>query len=50
VEQYRGDVLGQFRATIASQLSEENLIDLPPVPPTGDLDIEQVLNSAFFFA
>jgi DNA-directed RNA polymerase len=50
VEQYRGDVLGDFRARIADQLSPENLADLPEVPPMGDLDIEKVLESDFFFA
>jgi DNA-directed RNA polymerase len=50
VEQYRADVLSEFRARIADQLSPENLADLPEVPQMGDLDIEQVLDSDFFFA
>lgn len=50
VNQYRADVLSEFRERIAGQLSPENLEELPQVPPMGDLDIERVLESDFFFA
>lgn len=50
VEQYRGDVLGEFHKSITKQLSEDRRKLMPKLPPTGTLDIEQVLHSDFFFA
>jgi DNA-directed RNA polymerase, mitochondrial len=50
VEQYSGNVLADFRSTIADQLSPEVAAKLPPVPAMGDLDLEQVKASRYFFA
>jgi DNA-directed RNA polymerase len=54
VEQYRGDVLGTFRQEIVDQLiasgAPELAAELPPVPKFGTLDIEDVMNSEYFFA
>jgi DNA-directed RNA polymerase, mitochondrial len=50
VEQYSGNVLADFRATIADQLSPSVAVKLPPVPAMGTLDLEQVKSSRYFFA
>lgn len=42
--------LERFREEIASQLSEKDREQLPEVPEMGDLDIEEVLQSSYFFA
>jgi DNA-directed RNA polymerase len=44
------DVLEQLRTNILPILSAERVVDLPPVPAKGSLDLEQVKNSDFFFA
>lgn len=49
VEMYgQGCVLDRFRADLQSMLPEG--VVLPPVPPKGSLDLQQVLESPFFFA
>lgn len=50
VEQYTPNVLQQFRDELAEQLPEELRKELPPLPPMGDLDLEQVKSSEYFFA
>lgn len=53
IEQYRPNVLARFRDEIVEQLraSAPELIEkLPPLPPTGSLDIEAVRESKYFFA
>lgn len=50
VEQYSGDVLEAFRTEVVSQLSEELQAKLPPVPLKGNLDLEAVKLSKYFFA
>lgn len=44
------DPLAEFRVDVAMMLSDENLEKLPPVPEKGDLDVELVRESDFFFA
>ncbi len=50
VDQYAGDVLGDFRKELADQLPPEIAADLPELPPVGDLDLNLVLESRYFFA
>lgn len=50
VEQYGGNVLEKFRNELAEQLPEELREKLPPLPVMGDLDLEQVKHSEYFFA
>lgn len=50
VDQYQGDVLRDFRDQLAEQLPEEIAAQLPPLPPMGTLDLEQVMGSEYFFA
>jgi len=50
VDQYDADVLGRFRQELAEQLPPELAADLPTVPPFGDLDLSEVLESRYFFA
>ena len=44
------DPLADFRAEIANMLPEGKVEKLPPLPKKGDLDIEGVLDSPYFFA
>lgn len=44
------DWLVAFKEEVASQLPAEIAEKLPPVPPHGDLNIADVLNSLYFFA
>jgi DNA-directed RNA polymerase len=48
VKMYSGCVLSTFREDLQAMLPEG--IELPPVPLKGSLDLEQVRESAFFFA
>lgn len=48
VQMYSFDVLKAFRDEVSAVLSEGK--ELPPLPPSGDLDVSQVLQSDFFFA
>lgn len=50
VDQYDSDVLGTFRTELAEQLPPEIAADLPPIPDFGDLDLNAVLDSRYFFA
>lgn len=50
VDQYKAGVLEGFEQEIRSQLSEEHAALLPPLPAKGDLDLDQVRESDFFFA
>jgi DNA-directed RNA polymerase len=50
VQQYSGDVLGDFRSQLVAALPEELAGDVPPIPAFGSLDISAVRNSDYFFA
>lgn len=50
VEQYSEPVLQKFRDELAEQLSLELRDELPPLPPMGTLDLQQVKHSEYFFA
>jgi len=50
VEQYSGDVLASFRDQLIEQLPPELAAELPELPPMGDLELEQVKQSEYFFA
>lgn len=50
IDQYCGDVLQMFRDTLAAQLPPEAAEKLPELPPTGDLDLNAVHDSLYFFA
>ncbi|OQW34887.1 MAG: hypothetical protein A4E20_01540 [Nitrospira sp. SG-bin2] len=50
VELYQTDVLAEFRSNIMAGLLEANQQKIPPLPPKGDLDLEQVKSSVYFFA
>lgn len=50
VDQYSGDVLGDFRQQLADQLTPELAAELPEMPPMGTLDLEGVMDSQYFFA
>lgn len=50
VDQYSGDVLEDFRNQLAGQLTPELAAKLPPLPPSGTLDLEGVMHSEYFFA
>jgi len=53
VEQYRGNILEDFREEVIEQLrvtAPEMVEKIPPTPPMGNLDIEAVKDSDFFFA
>ena len=50
VEQYTPNVLENFRNELAEQLPEKLRDELPPLPEMGDLDLEAVKGSEYFFA
>lgn len=50
VDQYRGDVLATFRDALAEQLPPDVAAELPLLPDKGDLDLNLVLDSGYFFA
>ena len=50
VDQYNRPVLEEFRNELLEQLPPELQEKLPPLPPMGDLDLEQVKQSEYFFA
>jgi DNA-directed RNA polymerase, mitochondrial len=50
VEQYSGDVLGDFRSQMVKNLKEELAKKIPPTPPTGTLELTDVMQSDYFFA
>jgi DNA-directed RNA polymerase len=50
VDLYEHDVLQEFRDSLVSLLSEKNAKELPPVPAKGNLDLNAVKQSTYFFA
>lgn len=50
VEQYTREVLTDFRNELDTQLPADIAVDLPELPPCGDLDLSRVEQSAYFFA
>lgn len=50
VDQYSGDVLGDFKRELEAQLPPEVAAELPPLPPMGTLDLQLVHSSEYFFA
>lgn len=50
VDQYTDPVLENFRDQLREQLPEEARETLPPLPPMGNLDLELVKQSEYFFA
>lgn len=51
VDMYKADDwLVRFRDSVVPMLSEEAQEEVPPLPQSGDLDIDAVLGSDFFFA
>lgn len=54
VQQYSGNVLENFRDEIVEQLTRsgaEKLVEkIPPLPPMGNLDLEAIKDSGYFFA
>ena len=50
VEMYSEPVLETFRENIHGQLDDLNQGELEDLPLPGDLDLEQVMESSFFFA
>jgi len=50
VEMYSQPVLDEFREEIREQLSDDLVEKLPELPACGNLDIEAVRDSEFFFA
>lgn len=50
IEQYSGDVLGEFHTLLQGQLPPKLAKKLPPPPAKGSLDPEAVRQSEYFFA
>lgn len=50
VRLYSVNRLAEFRDQIAAQLPPDIASEIPPLPPMGDLDLEQVRDSDFFFS
>jgi DNA-directed RNA polymerase len=50
IEQYSGDVLGDFMAQLVEQLPPELAEKIKRPPPMGTLDLEGVREAAYFFA
>ena len=50
VEQYDGDVLGDFYRELKAQLGEELAEKLPEPPTAGDLDLNEIRSASFAFA
>jgi DNA-directed RNA polymerase len=50
IEQYSGNVLEDFRNQLMEQLPEELHQELPPVPAMGNLDLNLIRESDYFFA
>lgn len=49
VQQYSGNLLGEFRDELAMQIPPELAAKLPEIPPMGNLEIEDVKKSTYFF-
>lgn len=50
IDMYKEPVLERFKEDVAAQLPVDVAHKLPPLPETGDLDLEQVMQSDYFFA
>jgi DNA-directed RNA polymerase len=50
VDQYCPDVLLRFRNEVAAQLPPQVAADLPPLPPRGTYDINDVLAAEYMFS
>lgn len=50
VEQYSDDVLSRFRDEAKALLPPAWSDEVPPIPPKGSLDLEQVRHSAYLFS
>jgi len=50
VDMYKEPVLERFKQDVTAQLPQEVAETLPDVPTPGDLDLEQVMESDYFFA
>lgn len=50
VDQYSGDVLRDFRDQLSAQVPEELAAKIPELPPMGQLDLQGVMHSEYFFA
>lgn len=50
VEMYSIDRLTMLRDEVLAQLPPELASEVPPVPPAGDLELDAVRDSAFFFS
>jgi DNA-directed RNA polymerase len=50
VEQYSGNVLGDFHAELTEQLGEELAAKLPALPKTGNLDLNLIRDASYTFA
>ena len=50
VDQYQGNVLEDFRSQLVSGLTEELAKKIPPIPTMGNLEIEAIMDSQYFFA
>lgn len=50
IEQYKGDVLGDFYEQLKEQLGEDLAAQLPKPPKHGTLDLNEVLNASYTFA
>lgn len=50
VDQYRPDLLAKFREEIIAQLPEDWKDLVPPPPPTGSLDLEDIRQARYIFA
>jgi DNA-directed RNA polymerase len=50
VDQYEDNVLEDFRAQLVAGLPSELAVQVPPTPPMGTLDLDNVMNSEYFFA
>ena len=50
IDQYTPDILEDFREEIIKQLPEDLAELIPEIPEKGSLDLQQVMDSEFFFA
>lgn len=50
VKMYSEDVLGTFLEEIKAQASDEDMAELSTPPAKGNLDLNQIINSDFFFS
>jgi len=50
IKLYERDILEDFRQQLIAQLPPDLAAEIPPAPEKGDLDLEQVKHSRYFFA